>query len=443
MDFSKHIQKAEEAERRRNYDFAVQLYQQLLEIDLDQGEARAGLRRVLKKRHEAKRGGKMLGRLMGAGPLAAAKTMAKAGRHDGAAKQLESYLASNPLDVDANLMLGRCLESGENFKSALAVYEFVAEIAPQNPEGLKRSGAMMHKKGDVPKALEYYERALEADPRDRDALKARKDLSAEAALHHARYDTVGHSREQIKDKDEAQRLEMSQRRHLSAEDLETELARLEARYADNPSDVDLMLEMADVLERMRDPDAALDLLERALSYRKDSVGLRTRAGELKVKAIKKRIARADREGDQEAADRLEGELREFEVADLRRQLELQPGNALLRLQLGKALLRSGELDGAAGELQKAVADPRLADDAYFLLAQCFHQKGFLDLAKREYLKALDRHQKVDERAREILYQLGDIAESEGAQEEARSFYARIYEVDIGFRDVAAKMESLR
>ncbi|MFT4540953.1 MAG: tetratricopeptide (TPR) repeat protein [Planctomycetota bacterium] len=443
MDFSKHIQKAEEAERRRNFDFAVQLYQQLLEIDLNQGEARAGLRRVLKKRHEAKRGGKFFSKLKGAGPLAAGKTMAKAGRNDGAAKQLETYLASNPMDVAANLLLGNCLENGEHFKSALAVYEFVAEIAPKNPEGLKRSGAMMHKAGDVPKALEYYERALEADPRDRDALKARKDLSAETALHQARYDTVEHSREQIKDKDEAQRLEMSSRRHLSEEELEAELERLESRYADNPSDADLMLAMADVLERMRDPEAALDLVERALSYRKDSIDLRTRCSGLKAKALKKRIARADKDGDQEAADRYEGELREFEVTDLRQQLELQPGNALLRLQLGKTLLRQDQFDAAAGELQKAVTDPRLADDALYLLAQCFQQKGFLDLAKKEYKKALEKHPKIDERARDILYQLGNIAEDEGDQEEARTFYARIYEVDIGYKDVAGKMESLR
>ena len=43
VDYSKHIQKAEEAARRRNYDFAIELYQQILEIDADIGEARAGL----------------------------------------------------------------------------------------------------------------------------------------------------------------------------------------------------------------------------------------------------------------------------------------------------------------------------------------------------------------------------------------------------------------
>ena len=76
VDFSKQLQKADEALRRRNHDFAVELYQQLLDIQPDLGEARAGLRRALKKRHEAKGGGsKLLRALGGAAPLAMAGTM--------------------------------------------------------------------------------------------------------------------------------------------------------------------------------------------------------------------------------------------------------------------------------------------------------------------------------------------------------------------------------
>ena len=443
MDFSKHIQKAEEAERRRNYDFAVQLYQQLLDIDMDQGEARAGLRRVLKKRHEGARGGKLFGKLKGAGPLAVAKTMAKAGKHQAAAKNLESYLASNPMDEEANLLLGNCLEAAGFFNSALAVYEFVAELAPRNPEGLKRAGAMMQQKGEVQKALEYFERALEADPRDRDALKARKDLSAEAALNSARYDQVEHSREQIKDKDEARRLERAGRMHLSQEELEDERTRLEDRFAENPQDVDVMLELAGVHEKLRDPEAALDLAERAAQYKKDDDGIARRVQELKLKAIKKAISRADRDGDRETADRLEGELRDLEISDLERQLELSPGNAGLRLQLGRSFLRQGRHDDALPQFQKAVSDPRVRDDALFHLGQCFQQKGFLDLAREEYEKALEGRAGMDERACEIVYQLASISETEGKADEARAAYSRIYSVDIGYRDVAAKMEQLR
>jgi tetratricopeptide (TPR) repeat protein len=104
---------------------------------------------------------------------------------------------------------------------------------------------------------------------------------------------------------------------------------------------------------------------------------------------------------------------------------------------------AGSLDDAIGELQKAVADPRSRREAQVLLAQCFHQKGYLDLARRELERALEGIQGVDDRAKEILYNLGAIAEEEGKPAEARAFYARIFEVDIGYRDVAARMERFR
>lgn len=443
VDFSKHIQKAEEAARRRNYDFAVQLYQQLIEIDPDQGVARAGLRRVLKQRFEQKKGGRLLGVLKGAAPLAAARALSKAGRHASAAKSLETYLASQPLDLEANLLLGSSLEAVGHFQSALAVYEFVAEIAPDHAEGLKRAGAMMRHKGDHARALEYYERALGADPRDRDAIKARKDLSAEAALSQSRFDEVAHSREQIKDKDAAQRVERSKRLHLSEDELREELGRLQERWAETPSDVELMLDMAELHEKLRDPEAALDLVERALQYREDAPELNERASALTVKALKRQLARADKAGQREEADRLEHELRDFELRDLERRVELQPQDSNLRLQLGRIHLRRGRYDEAVAHLQKAVTDPRLEGEALFLLAQGFQKKGFLDLARKQYERALDRQRTVDERAREILYNLGAIAEAEGDVKEARACYARIYAVDIGYRDVAAKMEQLK
>ncbi len=443
VDYTKHIQKAEEAARRRNYDFAIQLFQQLLEIDPDVGEARAGLRRALKARHEKKKSSKFLGMIKGAAPLAAAKTLAKAGKHNAAATQLESYLASNPLDEEANLLLGICLESGGHTHSALAVYEFLTEVAPRNPEGLKRAGAMMRVNGDAVRALEYYERALEADPRDRDSIKARKDLSAEAALSASRFDEVSHSRDQIRDKEDAVRLERSQRLHQSADDLQAQLEQVESRYAEDPSNVDTMLELAGLHEKLRDPEAAADLVQRALSYRKNSADLQERLGVLRMKGLKKAIARADKAGDQGEADRLEEQLHILEIEETRRRLELTPGDAALRLALGRALLRQKNYDEAAGELQKAVVDPRMADEAHMALAQCFQAKGFLDLARSEYEKSLSARSSVDETACDILYNLGAIAEAEGDPAEARSFYARIFEVDIGFRDVSEKMERLK
>lgn len=444
VDYSKHLQKAEEAMRRRNFDFAVEVYQQLLEIDPDLGEARAGLRSAYSKRHEAKKGGSRLLRAIGgAGPLAMAKTLRKAGKNEAAAKALEGYLATSPMDVDANLLLGMALEDSGHTRSALAVYEFLAEIAPKNPEGLKRAGAMAWRGGDPRRALDFYERALQADPRDQEALKARKDLAADIALSKGRYETVEHSREQIVHRDETQALERAQRGHLSAEDLAGERERLEALFAEKPGDVDVMVRLGDVHEKLRDPEAALELVERALSYRKDSFELLEKAGELRSKVLKKSIARADKAGEAERAGELERQLARHEVGDYRARVALHPGDAALRVQLAWRLMRDGDIDGALAELQKSNSDPRLKRESLFLMAQCFQRKGYKDLARKEYEHALEGVSALDERAKEILYNLGLLAESEGARDQARAHFIRIFEVDIGYRDVAAKMEQFR
>ncbi len=444
MDYSKHLQKAEDALRQRRWDFAIEVYQQLLEMDPNLGEARGGLRKALRKRHEQGGGGpKLFKALTGAGPLAVAKGLAKAGKHAAAAKSYEQYLAGNPLDPDANLELGIALESAGFTKSALAVYEFLAEIAPRNPEGLKRAGAMAYRAGDHAKALEYYERALQADPRDQDALKARKDLAAERALKAGRFEAVSHSREQIRDKDQAADLERARRRVLTDEDLVKERERLEGLYAENSKDPELMLQLADIHERLKDYESALDCAERASQYKKDSFELLCKVGDLRAKMLKKKIARADKDGNAELASRYEAELLDAEVLDFRNRVAVHPGDATLRLQLGKRLARKGEYDLALAEFQKAQADARAQREARIGMAQCFQRKGFADLAKKEYLRVLEGVQEIDERAKEVLYALGEIAEGEGKADEARASYARIFEADIGYRDVAAKMERFR
>jgi tetratricopeptide (TPR) repeat protein len=443
LDFSKHIQKAEEALRRRNHDFAVELYRQLVDLDPAHGEARAGLRRALRKRAEAKQGGKLLRALSGAVPLSRAKALAKIGKHEACARALEDYLAHNPLDEEANLLLGRSLESAGHAEAARAVYQFVVEIAPKSVEALKSAGALLHQGGDHAGALACYELALEVDPRDQQALKARKDLSADMALSRTSDTRVAHSRELIKDKDRARTLERAGKLHLSEEELRAELERLEARLAVSPLDPELLSDVADVQDRLGDPAAALETLRRALAQRPGSFDLTARAGDLEAKSMKREIARADREGRAAEAQELEAALVAHEVADHRRRVELRPGDNSLRLALARRLMRAGEIDAALAELQRCQNEPRLRGEALFLLGTCFHRKGILDLARKDYERALEGTNDTSERAKEILYNLGLIAESQGRADEARTFFLRIYEIDIGYRDVAKKMETLK
>ncbi|MEM8711468.1 MAG: tetratricopeptide repeat protein, partial [Planctomycetota bacterium] len=192
-----------------------------------------------------------------------------------------------------------------------------------------------------------------------------------------------------------------------------------------------------------DPEAALDVLERALSYRKGDRELEDRVGKVKTKALKRALAKADKAGNQEKADKIEARIQDHEVSELRRRLAIHPGDGGLRLELGQILLAKGDLDEAASELQKAISDPRRASEARLGLARVFQAKGFGDLASKEYEKVLDGMPENDQRRREILYSLAALAESGSDLDRARSLYAQVYEVDVSYRDVAKKMEELR
>lgn len=441
MDFSKHIQKAEEALRRRNFDFAAELYRQLVDLDPDLGEARAGLRRACQKRAE-KKGKNWLRSVGGAMPLTRAKALFKLGKFGAASRALEDYLAKAPTDVDGNLLLGQSLEGAGWDRSARAVYEYLAEIAPDDAEGLRRAGALARRCGDAPKALEYFERALAVDPRDREALKARKDLAAETALSAARYDEVGHSREVMR-RPEGAKAEGDRSWQRSEEQLRQELEQLEQDCLEGEPEPQPWIRRAEICEHLGDLDQALEMVERGLEYRIDSPSLLTRAVEMRLKLLKRQVARAGKDGNEAEAENLERQLREVELEDCRRRVELSPGDASLRLQLGRRLLRAGELDPAVAELQRAQSDPRVGAEALFLLGRCFQEKGIHDLARSKFEQALEGIGTINDRAKEILYSLAAISEAEGNSAAARSFYIRIYEVDIGYRDVAAKMETLK
>jgi len=58
MDVDKHIEKAEEALKRRNYDFAINLYQQILLINPNNLKARKGFFEASLKNYDRKRAGK-------------------------------------------------------------------------------------------------------------------------------------------------------------------------------------------------------------------------------------------------------------------------------------------------------------------------------------------------------------------------------------------------
>lgn len=443
MDLSKHLDKAAEAVKRRNYAFAVKVYRQLLGIQPDNGDARAGLRRALFKKAVAKPPSR-IGAWLGGGLYFLFGQLCRLlGRHDAAARAFENYLVQDGLNEVVLMRLGEELERAGHRRSALAVYRTYAEHQPRCLQAARSAGALLYEAGELDAALVFFEQALKIDPRDQQCLKARKNLAAEGALASTGLATAQHSRELIADKEEQRRLERADRLQLSEQELEEQLENLRAELREHPEDRRLLVQVARLLEMDRDLGGALDCLERAEQLAPEDSDLARLTGDLRLRLQEAQVGKAAASGDPAEAERARNALVDARVLEYSRRVKQQPTDLGLRHDLGTALLEAGKVDRAIAELQQGVKDPRKRTEALRLLGQAFRRKDLPDLALGQLEKALETAPQSGVLAKEILYDMATLCQETGQGDRALEHFSRILEQDIGFRDVAQKVEQIK
>ncbi len=443
MDLSKHLENAAQAVKRRNYASAVTMYSRLLALQPDNGEARAGLRTALFKKAEQKKPSKLFALLGGGIHLLIAAISRMVGGHAAAAKAYERYLISDPLAESINLKLAESLEKADCGNSALAVYRAYAEQQPRCLPAARSAGLLLYEREDHAGALLMFEQALKVDPRDQESLRARKNLAAEGALKRTGLADAEHSRELMKDRSQQKKLEQADRLQLSADEIAAEIEELEAALQERPNDVRALQRLGRVHEMNSDPRSALDCLEQALQCQPDNSDLAAKAGDLRLRVQEARVRAAEKRGDESAVEFARKALLDMRLGEFRRRVQQSPTDLGLRYLLGVALAEAGEMDEAISELQQAVKDPRHKVDALVQLGRAFRAKGLIDLARTQFEKALDQTNPAGALGKEVLYELGSVAEQAGAGSDALAFYSRILEQDIGFRDVAEKVDALK
>jgi tetratricopeptide (TPR) repeat protein len=443
MDISKYLENADQAVRRRSYAAAIKIYQQLLDVAPDERQARAGLRQALAKKFEGKKVSRVLAMLSGFVPLLSAGVAKMLRNHRGAARSYERYLVYDPFNRRVNHSLGLALERSGANRSAVAVYAFAGEHDATDVFSLKRAGALYYHLKEFDQALDMYEKALAADPRDQEALRARKNLAAEGALKTSRLEKATSSRDLLRDKEGVQAAEKAQRLHRTEDEVRDELAEVEAKLAENPKDLKAATRRAELLELGGKRQEAIVAYEAALALQPQSFDLTVKLGDLRLAIERDKLEQIQKRGDPRQIEAAKAALIEAEVAEYQRRVEAHPTDSALRFQLGAARLASGDVDSAISEFQQSVRDPRQRLDSLVMLGKAFYKKGLLDLSRSQLEKALDSVGAMNQRAKEILYDLGEIAERQDHRDQAAAYYARIYEVDISYRDVAQKVEQLK
>jgi len=140
-------------------------------------------------------------------------------------------------------------------------------------------------------------------------------------------------------------------------------------------------------------------------------------------------SRAERDGD---AYRLE---------ECQQRAEAYPNDLQIRFELGELYFQTGKIGEAIKEFQKAQNNPHRRSQSLGYLGQCFSRRGMNDVAARTLQSALKEKLVFDDEKKELIYALGVVLEKMGKKEEAIEQFKQIYEVDVEFKDVSAKVDA--
>ncbi|UCG39321.1 MAG: tetratricopeptide repeat protein, partial [bacterium] len=441
MDISKHLERAAEAVRKKNFDFAITLFNQALAIKPDHREARLGLLRAAARNLEFKRTPKVLRLIQGFPHLVALAVGRFLKNNDLKARASQSYLRWDPHSVSVNFILGSSLESLGHLGGASAVYEFVTEFNVKNVAALKKAGFLMYRLKDIPASLELFEKVLAIAPRDAEAEKMRKNLAAEDTLATSSYTKAGSSLDLVVDKEEAARQQREARIHKDADELDREEADLRRKLEADPGDKRVQRDLGDLLVRKKDYERALEHLRSLLSADPGSFEIRSRIGDVEILVLKDGLAAVRGQIQSGGDSGLKKDLAEMAKKLLNKQVEEyswrvkeHPTDLNLWYRLGQCVFRAGKMDAAIEAFQHSVKDPRHKVESLQMLGRCFREKGLYDLALKQFQTALDAVGESGGRNKDVIYDLGDVHERMGDRKSALSWFSKIYEIDINYKD---------
>lgn len=466
MNTAKDIfQRAEQAARKGNLEYAIELYIQGLTVNPKASDERQTLHRVEAQLVENNGGNPAGGvgtKLKAAGSLAKIKKLKLQRKWDEAVMEIEQALKSQPHNISLLFSLAELLEKIEARASAIAILSDLTDIDKTHIESYRRLGALWQEEGDPRKAIEAWEKLKMYRPEDKDAGKAIRDLSAATmvdAVEEKKSKTGDDSfRSMLKSEEESADLEQK------AKVLRTDEDRIEAiRFKKEdlrgePTNSRLWRELGGLYQDLGKWKHAKAAYKKALEVNPQDLFAIDRLGSLQESMFDEQIASLEKKLQElEAGGGPEGEIDEvraqlddsqaksveFKTGEYERKVKAHPTDYELKLIYGGLLMQGEQYDEAIEQFQKAVKDPKFKVRSQNSMGQCFQKKNVYAIAMTQYEEALKGVADPDsDIAKDIRYNLATATEDNGEYGKALEHYQVIMATDIGFRDVSERVDGL-
>lgn len=437
------------AVQKNNLDYAVTLFMQVLRLEPAYYDAREALRATQHKRAAGKRGffQKAKGLMGSASSLTRGQVALRTNPFD-AILIAEEVLNEDPGNAAAHELLADAAMASELPRTAVLSLEVAFKHKPTDRKLAMELADALSQLGNRARAEKILRDLFRAFPGDSEINEQLKNTLANRTLHEGGYVQLesgeGSFRDILKDKEEARSLEQQHRLVKDEEVAASLITEYEARLEKEPDNLKLLRDLADLYLKKKDFANTTRYLEQYLAQAgvNDPMILETiRNARLEEFDHLQKLLDCNEPDYETRLVELRTQRQQWLLEDVKRRVDLNPTDLSIRLELGELHLQAGRLGEAIAELQKAQNNPNKRIAAMNLLAQAFSQRGMNDLAARKLQDALKEKLVFDDEAKDLRYQLGMVLEKMGRKEDAIEEFKAIYEQDIGYRDVMARVDA--
>jgi predicted Zn-dependent protease len=446
--------KANEAAQRENLDYAIDLFNQVLEKEPCLFECRKALREAQFKKTSG-RGGFFKRMLSGASssPLVAKGQIALRSNPANALVIAEQILNSDPNNSGAHRLIVEAANALELPRTAALSYETLSKNSPKDRDLAIAFARALAAAGDVSvgehnRGEQILMDLLRETPNDGELNQALKDLSARKTLGEGGYAALeggqGSYRDILKDKKEAISLEQEKRVQKTEDVTGRLIEEYETRLKTEPDNLKLVRSLAELYTQKKQFERSLELYDRVRnSEMGNDSSLERSISDTVVRRFDYQLEQLDSSASDyaEQSAKIQAEKLNFQTTDCQKRVEKYPTDLVLRFEMGQFYLEAGKISEAIQEFQKAQGNPHKRGQAMSCLAQCYAKRKMFDLAARTLQNAIKEKIVFDDEKKDLVYNLGCVLESMGKKEEAIEQFKLIYETDIGYKDVAAKVDA--
>jgi len=439
--------KGHDAFQRDNFDYAIELYSQVLAREPALHEVRKELRAAQLKNAGGRGFMKKMWNSASSQPIIGKGRLALANHPAEALAIAEQVLNTDPSNSGAHRLVVDAARAMQMPHTAAMSLEILFRNSPKDVGLAIELANALAETGEPRRGETILAELYRANPTNNDLAQALKDLSARKTLDEGGYDSLadgtGSYRDILKNESEAKSLEQQNRMEKSEDVLERQIKELEARLKLETKNLKLVRSLAELYTQKKQFDRALDYYERIKS---SDLGNDPTLDKAIAETVSRKIEHEISQLDPNAPDYpeklgvLQAEKQTYQLAQCQKRVERFPTDLQIRFEMGQLYFQAGKITEAIAEFQKAQNNPHRRVTAMNFLAQCYARKKMFDLAARTLQNAIKEKPVFDEEKKELVYNLAGVLESLGKKDEAFEQLKLVFEVDSSYRDVGARVE---